>query len=369
MEVYKVNHYDEWKNTRMEAYQSDFYHSHPYHALAEERGEGVAQMWVYREGGYMIALPLLVRSLADVDGFEEEGSAWYDAVSVYGYVGPIASHQVIPPAIVRNFQAALATKLREQRVISVFSRLHPLIPTGQLIDGLGEQIEHGSTIAIDLSVTPDEQWRQFRLNHRRQISRLRRHGYTFFHDDEREALGEFVSIYTETMTRVDAEEKYFFDDAYFSSLLDGRLRNSHLFFLLDQGTPVCGGVFVECGGILEFHLGGTRNHALARSPMKLLVDEVRLWATARCFRSLHLGGGKDSLFHFKAGFSDRSHPFTTWQWVTNHAVHDEACRRRAAFDRQHGREPAPGRFFPPYRSPLKPGASPNCCVAAAGALS
>lgn len=358
MKVLTIDQKDEWETELGGAYQRDFYHTHTYHALAESRGEGIAHMWVYREGIYMIALPLLVRSLEDVNGFEESGRDWRDAVSVYGYAGPVASHRDIPEAVVKNFQMALAKSLQEHRIISVFSRLHPLIPSEGIIAGLGDRIFYGETIAIDLTLTPEEQWERFRTNHQRRIRKLRRSDYTFIHDVERKYLCEFVEIYTETMLRVGAEERYFFDDAYFRGLFDGVAQGAHLFLLTSGGTPVCGGVFIECDGIVEFHLGGTRTGELQLSPMKMMIDEARLWASSKCFRMLHLGGGRESLFHFKAGFSDRTYPFSTWQWVINSEVYETACQCKAAADARNGLHATSRDFFPRYRSIAEPAGKP-----------
>ncbi len=356
MEVFNIDQRSQWENTLRNARRSDFYHTHAYHALAQRRGEGIAHMWVYREAGYMIALPLLVRPLESVQGLERTGCGWYDAVSVYGYAGPVASHEEIPEAVIENFHAALLQSLQERRIISVFSRLHPLIHNERMVEGLGDCIYCGDTVAIDLTLTPQEQWKKFRTNHQRQIKKLKRFGYNFVQDDERKFLPEFVSIYTETMKRVEAKQEYFFEHAYFESLFEGRERNANLFVLTYGGTPVCGGIFIESDGIVEFHLGGTRNSDLQYAPMKLLINEVRLWATAKCFKSLHLGGGKSSLFHFKVGFAEHSYPFSTWQWVVDFEIYELACERRMAFDECHGMHAVSGGFFPRYRSLAEPDA-------------
>lgn len=357
MEVFNIDQRSQWENTLGSARRSDFYHTHAYHALAQRRGEGIAHMWVYKEAGYMIAVPLLVRPLENVPGLERAGYGWYDAVSVYGYAGPVASHEEVPQEVIENFHVALLQSFRERRIISVFSRLHPLLRNEQMVDGLGDCIYCGDTVAIDLTLTPQEQWKRFRNNHQRQIRKLRRLGYSFVHDDERKFLPEFISIYTETMKRVEAKQEYFFEPAYFDGLFEDRARNTYLFLLTHGGSPVCGGIFIEFGGILEFHLGGTRNSDLQNAPMKLLIDEIRLLATEKCYKLFHLGGGKSSLFHFKVGFSERSYPFSTWQWIVDSEIYDLACERRTAFDECHEQHAVSGDFFPRYRSLAVPDAA------------
>ena len=82
---------------------------------------------------------------------------------------------------------------------------------------------------------------------------------------------------------------------------------------------VCAGLFGESNGIVQYHLSGTKEQALKLSPLKILINHARQWATPRGANVLHLGGGlggaHDSLMHFKAGSSDRRHLFKTWRVV------------------------------------------------------
>ena len=48
---------------------------------------------------------------------------------------------------------------------------------------------------------------------------------------------------------------------------------------------------MTCHGLIQYHLGGTLNEALKLAPMKLLVNEVRLWGISQGHRAFHLGGG------------------------------------------------------------------------------
>jgi hypothetical protein len=358
MDVFTIECREGWEQALGEAYASDFYHSHAYHCLSQGMGEGVAHLWVYKEAGYMVALPLLLRPIESVPGTGWQVEGWWDAISVYGYAGAIASHRDLPEPVLRNFRRELAESLHDKRVISVFSRLHPLIPNEGAIAGLGERVYCGRTVSIDLTLTSEEQKQQYRSADRRRIKNLRRRGFAFVHDKEKTFLSEFVALYTETMQRVGAEDRYFFNQAYFEELLDRLAPNAHLCLLLDGSSPVCGGVFIECGGILEYHLGGTRNDYLQFAPAKLLIDEVRSWATFNRFVTLHLGGGlagrEDSLFFFKRGFSDRTHPFFLWRWILNPDIYTAVCQYKAASDACKGLYATSPSFFPRYRSPVAP---------------
>ena len=159
--------------------QHDFHHLAGYHRLAELRGEGAARLFVYREDGHIIALPLLVRPVDESD----PGGA-HDATSVYGYAGPVASDSHIPKRIVCAFQALLREELERRQVVAVFSRLHPLIEQDHLLDGLGAIHPTGHTVAVDVTVPQEEQWAGFSRGLRRLIRRGLEAGLVCIHDHD-----------------------------------------------------------------------------------------------------------------------------------------------------------------------------------------
>jgi lipid II:glycine glycyltransferase (peptidoglycan interpeptide bridge formation enzyme) len=220
-----------------------------------------------------------------------------------------------------------------------------------VLEKLGRVVGHGETVAIDLTVDYEQMWAMTRSNHRRQISRTRKLGMKTVIDDW-SRLETFVDIYHETMRRVGAIDFYFFDRGYFDELRSALCDAVHLMVVESpEGDVLCGGIFFERCGIIQYHLGATRNEALPLGPTKQMFDDVRKWAKERGNKVLHLGGGVsvegNPLFHFKAGFSDWHLPFHTWRIVTDDDAYAELCAARA-----------PGvdigdvtQFFPLYRLP------------------
>jgi hypothetical protein len=359
LKVLTTDQHAEWAAVLEQTKRYDFYHLPQYHSLAEEWGEGSGRLFVYTEGPFTIALPLLLRPLAPVPGVEQLGAAWKDATSVYGYAGPVTSHAAIPPEVAGNFQTALRERLESLGVVAVFSRLHPQLPQQALLGGLGEYRRLGPTVSIDLTLPPAVQRAGFRKNHKEGINRLRRAGVTTWWDQGRTYLREFVPLYHQTMRRVQAAAAYFFPCAYFEGLCAVLSSRAHLFVSLLGGRLICGVLVVECNGFLQYHLGGTEDEFVRRSPMKLLIDDVRLWATGRGLSVFHLGGGvtsqpDDSLLHFKAGFSDRRHDFCVWRWVLCPDIYRQAVAAREQWNERHGLRVAVADYFPAYRPPTFP---------------
>ena len=343
----------DWNGVLARVAQHDFHHLAAYHRLAEERGEGRAHLFAYHDGPYTIALPLLLRPV-EASG----GEAWSDATSVYGYAGPLASHAGMPASVVRCFQKGLTDALAARRIVTVFSRLHPLIPQRGMLAALGECRPEGETVSIDLSRSPEEQWARYRPSIRARIGKLRRAGLVGQRDRDKRHLAEFADIYHQTMRRVKAHRSYLFEPEYFSRLASGLGEALELFVVTRDGVVVAGGLFTICGEIVQYHLGGTCDAFLKLGPMSLLFDTVRLWASEEGARTMHLGGGvgsrEDSLLHFKKGFSDRRHVFSTWRWVVEPDAYRSLCARS---DRRNAELGAPSTscdYFPRYRCSTAP---------------
>lgn len=322
----------------------DVYHLPGYGRVDAGPGEEPVA-FVHREGDSVFLLPLVLRPIED--------STLRDARSPYGYPGPVSNVPAGHPdaeAFWHRAGLALTATLREAGVIACFVRLNPLleVPT-EALARTGEVVVHGNTVAVDLTQTPEELWSATRSNHRRQINRARRDGVTTSIDDW-SRLPDFIAIYHETMKRVGATDFYFFDDAYFAALRTELPENVHLVVAEHEGEALAGGLFFACDGITQYHLGATRDDALARQPMKLVQSDAMAWARERGDRAFHLGGGlggtDDPLFHFKAGFSSWHLPFGTWRVVTDPDSYARLCAERSP-----GVDPsALSSFFPAYRS-------------------
>jgi hypothetical protein len=359
MRILRSDQRREWLEVLSRCPQRDFYHLPCYHGQAERYGEGAARLFVYEEGEHVIAMPLLLRPLRSMSTLAGGLGGWQDATSVYGYAGPLSSLPHVPERVVRGFQAALTRGLREEQVVSVFSRLHPLILQAPLLAGLGECRQTGRTVAIDLTLPPNVQRARYRKSHKWGINKVRRAGVSCRHDADFHYLDAFVQIYHETMRRVGAGSHLFFPRSYFHELVMGSAPHVHLFVCVLADRVVCAGLILECDDVVQFHLSGTRDEYLALAPSKLLLDSVRQWAQARGRRVLHLGGGttpraEDTLLHFKTGFSDWTLDFLTWRWVVAPTVYARLVALRARWNADQGLRWSSADYFPQYRAPTVP---------------
>jgi len=354
LRILRAEQVDEWQAVLNRTEQYDFFHLPGYHQLAEKRGEGSARLFVYEEGDYLVALPLLIRPIEAVPGLEKTGRGYYDATSVYGYAGPVVFRTEVTAEFLNQFRNSLISTLKEIGVVAVFSRLHPLIEQHHILAGLGECPVIGRTVSIDLTLPPEVQFARYRKDHRQGVRHLKRHGVVCEIDHAFRYLDDFVNIYKETMQKANAKEYYYFDNEFFRGLAG--MPEVHLFVCKLSGKVICAGLQTLCNGIVQHFLSGTRHEYRKLAPTKLLIDGVRLWAIEQKAKVLHLGGGRgsqeDSLFLFKAGFSDRRHDFAVWRWIVEPEIYEKLCSEKERWNRRNGFQCASIDYFPAYRAPV-----------------
>lgn len=329
----------EWENVLGDS-AHDFYHLPSYVELCAVDSDARPCALHVSDGHRTMLLPLLIRRIA-------QGT--YDAVSPYGFPGPVG-RAVSDAGFLQVALVAGLQTLREAGVVCAFLRLHPILNPATP-EGIGVLVRHGSTVSIDLGLSEEDLWSQMRRNHRADISRATRLGYVATMDEQWLHFERFKSLYWGTMQRRGADAFYLFNDEYFDALRTSLGERMHLCVVEGDDGVVAAGIFVEVGGIVEAHLVGTEESSGRIQPTKLMFHFASLWAKARGAKVLHLGGGvggaADSLLHFKEGFSPIRHPFSTLR-----AVIDEAEYVRLVSERDPSLDPHDRTgFFPLYRVP------------------
>ncbi|MEP7106547.1 MAG: GNAT family N-acetyltransferase [Ferruginibacter sp.] len=331
----------EWNAVVAEAFQYDFYHCNSYNFLDQM---GSPFLFVVRDGSDFIAMPLVKREIEETN--------FFDCTSVWGYPGPVASQRPseIKPDLISYFQRNLNQYMHDERIISVFSRMHPIIPQDVFLSNMGTITPLNKTVAVDLKLPVEIQRQQYRKSNKSEINQLRKNGYSVKKAETENEINAFYEIYLETMTRVNASPFYFdyFNSEYFHKLLKLDDANPSLLLALKDDQIIAGGVFIATKSFMQYHVAGTKEEYIKATPMKLIIDEARLLAVQMGLEYLHLGGGlngsdADSLFRFKAGFSDITFTFKTWKYIVDQDVYENMAYLKS-------KEKALNEnFFPLYR--------------------
>lgn len=323
----------------------DFYHTSCYHKLEEVNG-ATPTLFVAKSDQETICLPLVIKQISN--------TSYFDATSVYGYCGPVASKPIskIEKSLIAFFKNEFLSFCKQNKIVSVFSRLHSLIPQFEFFANFGQVNNLNKTVSIDLSLSLEEQRKSFRKSNKSEINQLKgKKGYIVQKIDKTDDqnIKKFIEIYYENMKRVGAKDYYFFNLNYFKQLINNSSFDSDLLIATKEGVITSGAIFTKASSIMQYHLAGTKEEFSQDKPMKLILDEARAVGTSEGLKFLHLGGGvggsdDDSLFQFKAGFSKNFHQFSVWNLIVNQEVYQELVMQKNLKQEDYPN------FFPLYRA-------------------
>ncbi|NRD24699.1 peptidoglycan bridge formation glycyltransferase FemA/FemB family protein [Winogradskyella litoriviva] len=333
-----------WNAAIKQVEHYDFYHTYCYHDLSRKANE-TPILIKYKDENSLVLLPLLVREI--------ENTEYKDATSVYGYAGVLllSDNKCFEN---ESFKKELNQYFLDHKIVSVFSRLHPYLNhQEEVLNGLGYISNPGEVVYINLSEPLDIQRQRYssRLKtHVNKASRL----CTIIEGETEAHLRAFMDIYYENMSRVNANDSYFFDESYFIKLMKNQECNVDLSLAICNETQaiIAGAIFIKTDNIVQYHLSGIKEAYLDLNPIKLVIDNMRVKATKEGFKFLNLGGGRsskqDSLFSFKSSFSKNYKPFKLWKYIINKEVYDNLTKQHLANSCDEDIEI--GEFFPAYRS-------------------
>lgn len=328
---------DAWNAYIKNANCYDAYHTLDYHSLDST---GKPLLFVYEEGEVFIALPLLKRVIKQTD--------LCDFTSSYGYTGPVSNKPIdsLSYNLLENFKHSFINFMKDNQAVSVFSRLNPFINQRVLLDKIGGVRANGKTVYIDLRQSLEEQRANYHKRLQRQIRQMRTRRYTVKHADTQEQIHLFTRMYTENMLRLGAHQSYFFDEGYFTSLLKSSDFDCELMLIYDGNEMISGAIVMWVDKVMRNHLSATKNSHVHLSPSKLLTEEISLFARRIGAEYLHLGGGlggkEDSLFRFKASFSNHLLEDKIWCFIADEQAYNQLVKEKnIKTDRG---------YFPLYRS-------------------
>ncbi len=315
----------------------DFYFTYDYYKMSVQSPDKFVLInFNYEE--FTISLPLIIRQI--------KGTNYFDAISIYGYTGPIASHQNIPENILKIFHEELNNYFIENEIVSVFIRLHPCFKNENFFDGIGDIIDLNETVFIDLNIPLEEQYKDYRKGVKSDINALKRQGFEVFEDNKLVHLEEFIALYNENMLRVNADKSYFFPSEYYRDFFESGEINAKLYLVKKDEKIAAGSIIVFSKSIIQYHLSGTKTDFLKNGPVRLILDHIRLSNTNSKYDIFHLGGGlgssTDSLFNFKAGFSKKRMMYKSWRYIVFPSLYSELTIKANVEQDSN--------YFPKYRS-------------------
>jgi lipid II:glycine glycyltransferase (peptidoglycan interpeptide bridge formation enzyme) len=335
--IVEITRKDDWNNILHEVDSYDFYHTYDYHVLSKRENEK-SVLLVYRDKETLIAIPFVIRPIA--------GTEHFDITSVYGYAGPISKNISIDFNH-SLFLLELNKYFKTQKIVSVFSRLNPYIDHQKdILKNIGDCQDMSAVVAINLTNDLETQRKGYQRRIKSQINKARRL-CNIVSAKTKDEIDSFIDIYYENMDRLNAEDSYYFDRDYFYNFLKSENFESNLLLVKtkDSNEVIAGVIFVKTKDIVQYHLSSTKSEFLNITPVKILIDEMRLIATAEGYKYLNLGGGlgskEDSLLRFKMSFSKELKTFCIWKYIVNPEIYKQLTSQNKSITTD---------FFPAYRA-------------------
>lgn len=311
---------DKWNDKLLQfsETQKDIYFSESYVKLATEKNETPLCI-VCSEDENIMLLPFL----------RGEFKEFFDFETPYGYGGPISNsndkewNEKALNEIINYFAS--------QNYLAGFLRFHPLLNNAELCRNSFAVIDDRKTIAIDTSATEEEIWmNQISSKNRNMIRKAEKNGLTFERDNEFKHIDEFKKLYNSTMSRLDADDFYFFGDEYYKKFIETFTGKGFLGCIKKDNEIISAALFMYENTWGHYHLAGSNREYSSLGANNLLLWKVACEMHKEGVNEFHLGGGTNgdednSLFKFKHSFSSNEKQFSIGKIVFNKDAYEDIC--------------------------------------------
>ena len=298
--------------------QKDIYYSEEYVKLATNQNE-TPMCVICEDGNNIILLPFLRSTY----------KAFFDFETPYGYGGPITNSN--DNFWIENALKQIIKYLSDQNYLAGFIRFHPLLNNAEFCRNCFSVIDDRKTIAIDTSVSEEEIWQeQITSKNRNMIRKAEKNNLVFCRDDDFIYLEQFKKLYNSTMSRLDADDFYFFDDTYYKQFTNIFKGKGFLGCIKKDQEIISAALFMYDKFYGHYHLAGSD-----RQYSSLGANNLLLWKTAcemhkEGVKEFHLGGGtngdeENSLFKFKRSFSNNLKQFSIGKIIFNEEIYKNIC--------------------------------------------
>lgn len=279
-----------------------------------------------------------------------EGEQYYDAVTPYGYGGPLVMESTDREKLLKAYTENYLAYCRKNRIVDEFVRFHPLAENALDFGSLYQTSYNRHTIAVDLT-DEDYSRTQFTPDCRNMIRKAAKKGVRIEVDETCAHLDDFIRLYYATMDKNSASDYYYFDRSYFEQLramegCDVILINGYV-----EDRIISSAMFLLSGGNMHYHLSSTDRDYYSFASNNAILSEAAGYGRAHGLHWLHLGGGlssdeKDRLYRFKRSFGRMDRNLKDF-YIGKAVFLPEAYSRLCAAAQEKGIEP--DGFFPAYR--------------------
>jgi hypothetical protein len=267
---------------------------------------------------------------------------YFDLSTPYGYGGWL--FEGAPTKLMLSEYEWWANK---NNIVCEFVRFHPVLQNQKGLENYYEVVKLGQVITLDLS-SPEVIFENITSKNRNMIRKAEKSGVNIYQARCPEVFRDFKAIYNSTMDKDNADSYYYFDDNFYSSILNDLPEHAIVFFAKLGDKTIASSIMIMSNGMMDYHLSGSLREYSSLAPTNLILYKAALWGSANGYKTLYLGGGvgseQDSLFNFKKSFyrGDDLKSFFIGKKIFSREKYDFLVSQREQL--------VESSFFPKYRS-------------------
>lgn len=342
IKLYNLDDVKTWDETVKSFAEWDVYYLSGYVKAFYLHGDGEPFLLYYEDNG-LRAIYVYMRRNTSLPGV-------YDSVTPYGYGGVLFEGETSEDNL-KAFWKAYIAKMQEEQIVDNFVRYHPVLKNAVPMKAISNVIDLGKTIAFDLT-SPDVIWENIISKNRNMIRKAEKNGIEIFHGKDLSLFQDFHRIYNATMDRDQAEEYYYFGDAFYESIHKDLHDNYEMFYAMLNGEIIAMSIMLFANKQMHYHLSGSMIEYRNLAPSNLLLYKAALWGCEQGFKTFHLGGGvgsgEDNLYKFKAAFNRNSdYQFSIGKQIFDQEKYDELVSLRKESNPDFD---GSSHYFPLYRA-------------------
>lgn len=316
---------EEWNHYLQLAGGGDIYHSPKYHRIHENYYKAKALATVVQEDDKVFFHPYILHPVKNI-GTIPLSNIIYDIQSVYGYSGPIVSSKdlgFLEKAWNYHFKWC-----HGNNVVAEFIRFNPILNNHLHAQGQYEIVKLRKTIYLNLPGNIEHLLDNYSSVQRNMIKKAQKVGLSVFEASLDEFMGCFQDIYISTMKRLKADDQYYFDSEYFSTLITMK-DNVKLFLVKYMSQIIAGALFLTYNKRMHYHLSGCNDKYQQLGGINnYILHEAACWGIRNGYEIMHLGGGltnepSDSLLKFKQSISKDSFNYFIGKKIHNSKIYEE----------------------------------------------
>lgn len=343
MTVYTLEQSAQWDTVVRSFSDYDTYWLSGYVKAFKIHGDGEPLLFFYEDKDVRGINVVMKRDVAFDPHFVGKlvSGVYFDFATPYGYGGWLIDGDDSKKLFVTYEKWCF-----DNGIISEFVRFHPVNANHRYAEGSYDVVPLGMTVALDLS-SPKVIWENITSKNRNMIRKAQKNDIAIYNGRYPDIYEKFREIYNGTMDKDSADAYYYFEPAFYESVLNDLSENAQVFYAVLDGKVIAASIMLAANGRMNYHLSGSVREYTNLAPTNLLLYEAALWGCANGCKTLYLGGGvgsgEDNLYKFKKSFYrlDDTPRFYIGKKVFNKEKYEELVSARSDL--------AESNFFPKYR--------------------